>query len=75
MSSPNRSVLRVNILYWFVAALIYPLAGLLPTGSGDTPKIYSILIPIFFMLLAYGSTTMVARALTQAAARADEGGN
>lgn len=65
MSASKRNVLLVNVLFWVVAALLHPLANLLPTGSGETPKVYSMLIPIFFLLLASGSTYMVARAFAE----------
>ena len=65
MSASKKNVLVVNVLFWVVAALLHPLASLLPTGSGETPKVFSLLIPILFVLLAFGSTAMVARALGQ----------
>ena len=65
MAASKKSVLVVNVLFWFVGALLHPLANLLPTGSGETPKIFSVLIPIFFLILAFGSTYMMARALGQ----------
>lgn len=71
MSASKKNVLVVNVLFWVVAALLHPLANLLPTGSGETPKVFSLLIPIFFMLLAFGSTVMVARALADPGDAAD----
>jgi hypothetical protein len=65
MAAPNRNVLVVNVLYWVVAALLHPLASLVPTGSGEPPKVLSLLIPLVFLLLAFGSTAMMARALRQ----------
>jgi hypothetical protein len=65
MSASKKNVLVVNVLFWTVAALLHPLTRLLPTGSGETPKVYSLLIPIVFVLLAFGSTSMIARALAQ----------
>ena len=65
MVGSKKNVLIVNVLYWVVAALLQPLANLVPTGSGATPKIFSLLIPIIFMLLAFGSTAMMARAMGQ----------
>ena len=65
MSASKKKVLVVNVLFWIVAALLHPLADLLPTGSGETPKVYSLLIPILFLLLAFGSNVMVARALAE----------
>ena len=63
MDAPKKYLLVVNVLFWLVAALLHPLASLLPTSSGETPKIFSLLIPIFFLLLAFGSTYMMAQAL------------
>ena len=45
MPTSKKKVLLVNVLYWVVAALLHPPASLLPTGSGDTPKFFSLLIP------------------------------
>ena len=73
MSASKKNVLAVNVLFWVVAALLHPLASLLPTESGETPKVFSLLIPILFVLLAFGSTAMVARALAEPHAAADRG--
>jgi hypothetical protein len=61
--TPDKNLLAVNVLFWIVAALLHPLSNLLPTGSGETPKIFQVLIPILFVILAFGSTYMMARAL------------
>jgi hypothetical protein len=65
MAAPTKNVLIVNLLFWAVAALLHPLAGLLPTESGEPPRIFSLLIPIMFLVLAFGSTAMMARAINQ----------
>ncbi len=65
MATSKKSVLIVNVLFWIVGAMLYPLASLLPTESGETPKVFSLLIPILFLLLAVGSTTMISLALGQ----------
>jgi len=64
-ATSKKSVLIVNVLFWVVAAMLHPLAGLVPTGTGEPPKVFSLLIPIFFMFLALGSTAMMAKALGQ----------
>jgi hypothetical protein len=64
MGSSKTGYLVVNVLFWVVAALLHPLSSLLPTGSGETPKIFSLLIPLAFIGLAYGSTTLVWRAMS-----------
>ncbi len=74
MGSSKKSVLVVNVLFWVVAALLHPLAGLLPGANGEPPKIFSLLIPFIFMLLALGSTAMVARALADPGNAAAAGG-
>lgn len=63
MAAPGQNVLVVNVLYWIVGALLYPLASLFPAGSGETPKIFSLLIPLIFLMLAFGSTTLLARVI------------
>lgn len=63
MAAPGKNLLVVNVFFWVVAALLHPLAALLPTSSGETPKIFSLLIPMFFLMLACGSTYMMAGAL------------
>jgi hypothetical protein len=60
MSASKKNLLVVNVLYWVVAALLYPLASLVPTSSGETPKIFSLLIPLVFVGLAFGSTYLMA---------------
>ena len=63
MSSSKKSLLVVNVLYWLVAVLLHPLSNLLPTNSGERQKIYSLLIPLIFIGLAFGSTHLVWRAM------------
>lgn len=65
MGSSKKSVLVVNVLFWVVAALLHPLAGLFPAANGEPPKIYSLLIPLAFLGLAYGSTMLMWRAMAQ----------
>jgi hypothetical protein len=60
VAAPKKNLLVVNVLYWVVAAMLHPLASLAPTSSGETPKIFSLLIPILFLILAFGSTYMMA---------------
>lgn len=56
---PNKKILVVNVLYWVVAMLLHPLSNLLTKNSDETPKIYSLLIPLMFIGLAFGSTYMM----------------
>ena len=65
MASSKKGSLIVNVSYWVVAALIHPLASLLPTSSGETPKFFELLIPLIFMGLGFGSTVLLSGALGQ----------
>lgn len=49
----------INLAVWAVAILTHPILQLLPTSSGSPPKIFSLLIPLFFMALAGVSTYLV----------------
>lgn len=71
MSASRKQVLIVNVLFWVVAGLLQPLANLLPGESGEPPKIFSLLIPLLFVMLAFGSTAMMARALAEPGEPAD----
>ena len=51
-TSEKKKLITINLAVWAVAILTHPLAQMLPTGSGSPPKIFSLLIPIFFMALA-----------------------
>lgn len=65
MASAKKTYIVVNVLYWIVAAILYPLASILPTGSGEQPKILSLLIPLIFIGLAFGSTILMSTAYGQ----------
>jgi hypothetical protein len=58
-----KKIIVVNLAFWIVAMLLHPLVRLLSTGSGDPPKIFELLIPIFFILLAGGSTYLLKAAI------------
>ncbi|MFN0079801.1 MAG: hypothetical protein ACKVY0_25335 [Prosthecobacter sp.] len=59
----TKKIISVNLAFWLVAMLLHPLAQMLPTGSGSPPKILELLIPIFFILLAGGSTYLLKAAI------------
>jgi len=71
MGSGKMSVLLVNVLYWVVAALLHPVASLLTTSNGETPKIFSLLIPLAFVGLAFGSTALMSRAMASTGKASD----
>lgn len=58
----NKIVL-VNLAFWFVAMVLHPVSELLPTGAGSPPKIFEVLIPVVFILLAGGSTYLLKAAM------------
>jgi len=58
-TSERKKLITTNLAVWGIAILTHPLAQLLPTGSGSPPKIFSLLIPIFFMALAGVSTYLL----------------
>ena len=58
-----RKTLVVNIAFWLVAMLVHPVICMLPTGSGSPPKIYELLEPLFFIMLAAGSTYLLKSAI------------
>ena len=58
-ASGKKKFITINLAVWIVAILTHPLAQLFPTGSGSAPKIFSLLIPIFFLMLAGVSTYLL----------------
>jgi uncharacterized membrane protein (DUF4010 family) len=61
--SDAKKLVAVNLAFWLVAMLIHPVLRMLPTGSGEPPKIYEVLVPLFFILLAGGSTYLLKQAI------------
>ena len=58
-----KKIIAVNLALWVVALLLHPLVRVLPTGSGSPPKIFELLIPIFFIMLAGASTYLLKAAI------------
>ena len=58
-----KKIVLVNLALWFVAMLLHPLIRMLPTGAGSPPKIFELLIPLFFIMLAGGSTYLLKTAI------------
>jgi hypothetical protein len=58
-TSEKKKLITMNLAVWAVAILTHPLAQMLPTASGNPPKIFSLLIPIFFLALAGVSTYLL----------------
>lgn len=53
----------MNLPLWLVALLLRPLVQMLPTGSGAPPKMFELLMPIFFIMLAGASTSLLKAAI------------
>ncbi len=59
--SERKRLADLNAALWFLAIVIPPLMRAIPTSSGEPPKIYSLLIPIFLMIFGAISTSLVLR--------------
>ena len=59
----NKKLILTNLVLWIIAMLLHPLAGLLPTSTGSPPRILSLMIPLFFLMLAYLSTSVLKEAI------------
>ena len=57
------TIVIVHLASWFLAMVLHPLIRMLPTGSGSPPKIFEFLIPVFFFMLAGGSTYLLKAAM------------
>lgn len=62
-ASEAKKTITVNLAFWVVATLIHPAIRLLPTESGSPPKIFELLIPLLFLMLAGGSTYLLKAAI------------
>jgi uncharacterized membrane protein (DUF4010 family) len=56
-------IILVNLAFWLFAMLLHPLIRLLPNGSGSPPKIFELLVPVIFIMLAGGSTYLLKSAI------------
>jgi hypothetical protein len=61
--SNARKLVGVNLAFWGVAMLVNPVIRLLPTSSGEPAKIFELLVPLFLMMLAGGSTYLMKAAI------------
>ncbi len=62
-ASEAKKLIVVNLAFWMVAMLLHPMTRLLPTSSGNPPKILELLIPLLFIMLAGGSTYLLKAAI------------
>jgi hypothetical protein len=56
-------VIILNLAFWAVAIAFPFFTRILPTGSGSSPKIFEVLVPLFQLMLAGGATYLVKSAL------------
>ena len=61
--SEAKKTIAVNIAFWLVAMLVHPVIRMLPTRSGSPPKIFELLVPLLFIMLAAGSTYLLKAAI------------
>jgi hypothetical protein len=52
-------VLMVNLAFWATAIAFPIVIRLLPTSTGETPKFFEFLVPLFQIMLACGATYLV----------------
>ena len=62
----NKSVLKAalvrNFGFWIVAALAYPIVHWIPTASGQPPRIFDVLVPVFVLGLGLASNAVLGAA-------------
>lgn len=64
MNAPEpKKWIVINLAYWLVAMLIHPVLRLIPTSTGSPAKIFEFLVPLFFIMLAAGSTWILKTAM------------
>jgi hypothetical protein len=62
-------VLMVNLAFW-ATAIIFPIViRLLPTATGETPKFFEFLVPLFQVMLACGATYLVKTSINKTPAK------
>ncbi|MCA9123258.1 MAG: hypothetical protein H6822_28055 [Planctomycetaceae bacterium] len=54
--SDKKRLLMTNVLLWGIAAVLHPLAHLLPTSTGQPPRIVPLFIFLMFLALGWLST-------------------
>jgi hypothetical protein len=58
-----KTVLVRNFGFWILAAVLYPIAHWIPTASGQPPRIYDVLVPVFVLGLGLVSNAILGSAL------------
>lgn len=60
--SSLKTVLVRNFGFWIAAAVLYPIAHWIPTASGQPPRIYDVLVPVFVLGLGLVSNVFLSAA-------------
>ena len=63
MSAKKKHLLMTNMVFWVIAMLMRPLIEMIPTSSGEMPKIFNLLIPMFFLMMGAATTSMISSAV------------
>ncbi|CAN5916885.1 hypothetical protein BH11VER1_BH11VER1_22150 [soil metagenome] len=58
-----KRIALIILAFWGVAILAPIIVGVIPTSSGATPKIFEFFVPLFQIMLAFGTTLMIWTAL------------
>lgn len=58
-----KTLLIRNIGFWIAAALAYPIAHWIPSASGQPPRIFDVLVPVFVLGLGLASNAVLGAAL------------
>lgn len=56
------AVLVRNFGFWIAAAVLYPIAHWIPTASGQPPRIFDVLVPVFVLGLGLVSNAILGAA-------------
>jgi hypothetical protein len=65
----SKSIWVRNFGFWIAAAVLYPIAHWIPTASGQPPRIFDVLIPIFVLGLGLASNATLSANLKAVARR------
>lgn len=65
-TSEKKKLVTANLAVWAIAIHTHPLIQVFPAGLGSPPKVFSLLVPIFFMGLAGVSTYLLSAGIGKA---------
>lgn len=54
-----KSLLVRNFGFWIAAAVAYPIAHWIPTATGQPPRIFDVLVPVFVLGLGLASNAVL----------------